>query len=187
MPGRTNGGWGDQSIDGIFTASYGCQKGELDQSIMGRGWRAALRSGIWLLAVFVGLYPVSHALHLRPTVHLIQLAEAANQKALFRDYFFVAVVLVTASFGNVLYCMVNVERLPSWAKALFVFTMLYYFYVLMYGVSRFAELAEITTPVELPELHDDLWFMGFAVAVTLLAELGISLTEKVEPSIVPAV
>jgi hypothetical protein len=147
---------------------------------MGPKWRATLRVGIWLLAAFIGLYPVCHALHLRPTVRLVYLAEIANQKMLFRDYFFVVVVLVSASFGNIIYSIVNGERLANWMRGLFGLATLYYLYVLVYGVSRFAELTEGQKPVPLEELHDDLWFMGLAIFVTLLAELAISLTENVE-------
>jgi hypothetical protein len=147
---------------------------------MGTKWRAAMRVGIWLLAAFIGLYPVCHALHLRPTIRLVYLAEIANQKLLFRDYFFVVIVLVSASFGNVLYCIVNGDRVPNWMKGLFSLACLYYLYVLVYGVSRFSELTEMTMPISKEDLHDDLWFMAIAVLVTLLAELAISLTESAE-------
>ncbi|MDA9504000.1 hypothetical protein CO683_39080 [Bradyrhizobium ottawaense] len=147
---------------------------------LGIKWRATLRVSVWLLAVFIGLYPVCHALHQRPTIQLVWLAELANQKLLFRDYFFIVVVLVSASFGNIIYCIVNGDRLANWMKGLFALATLYYLYVLVYGVSRFSELTEMTAPIQIHELHDDLWFMGLAVFVTLLAELAISLTENVE-------
>jgi hypothetical protein len=108
------------------------------------------------------------------------LAETANQKMLFRDYFFIVVILVSASFGNIIYCIVNGDRLANWMRGLFGLATLYYLYVLVYGVSRFSELTEMMVPIPIEELHDDLWFMGLAVFVTLLAELAISLTENVE-------
>jgi hypothetical protein len=154
---------------------------------MGAKWRATLRMGVWLLVAFIGLYPVCHALHLRPTVRLIFLAEAANQKMLFRDYFFIVVILVSASFGNIIYCIVNGSRLANWMRGLFGLATLYYLYVLVYGVSRFAELTETMVPVPLEDLHDDLWFMGLAIFVTLLAELAISLTENTEHTAAPVV
>ncbi len=139
-----------------------------------------MRVAIWVVAAFIGLYPVCHAVHLRPTIRLVYLAEMANQKLLFRDYFFIVVVFVSASFGNIIYCIVNGERLPNWMKGLFGLASLYYLYVLVYGVSRFSELTEMTIPVPVTELHDDLTFMGLAIFVTLLAELAISLTENLE-------
>lgn len=153
---------------------------------MGIGWRAIIRSAIWLVAALIALYPVCHAVHLRPTLNLVSLAVAANNKLLFRDFFFIVVVLVATSFGNVLYAFTR-EAVPSWFRGISVLACLYYVYVLTYGVSRFAELTEMAVPIGLGDLHDDLTFMGVAIVITLLAELAISLTEDWEPTIEPPV
>lgn len=148
---------------------------------MGIGWRASIRAAIWVVTALIALYPVCHAAHLRPTLNLVRLAEAANEKLLFRDFFFIVVVLVTASFGNILYTFATKDGpIATWFKGLSVLACLYYLYVLFYGVSRFAEVAESKLPVSKDDLADDLWFMAIAVGITLLAELAIPLTENRE-------
>jgi hypothetical protein len=62
-------------------------------------------------------------------------------------------------------------------------------FVITYGVSRFADLTEIKVPIGPDDLHDDFFFMVYAGAITLLAELAISSTEGgehiVRHSVVP--
>jgi hypothetical protein len=110
----------------------------------------------------------------------------ANEKLLFRDFFFVVVVLVAASLGDILYSYTK-DSVPVWFRGLSLLACLYYVYVLIYGVSRFAELTEIHNPIGQEDLFDDLWFMGTAIAITLLAELAISLTETMEPRLTVSV
>ncbi|RZK25540.1 MAG: hypothetical protein EOO63_15885, partial [Hymenobacter sp.] len=140
---------------------------------------AVIRAAIWLMAALIALYPVCHAVHMRPTLNIVSLAAAANSKLLFRDFFFIVVVLVAASFGNILYSFTK-DATRTWFKGLSVLACLYYLYVLIYGVSRFAELTEMKIPISADDLGDDLSFMAIAGAITLLAELAISLTESGE-------
>ena len=151
---------------------------------MGVWWRAIIRAAIWLITVVVALYPVSHAAHHGPSPDILKLAIAANEHLLFRDFFFIVVVLVAASFGNILYMVVRegTDAIPVWIKGLSTLTCLYYLYVIVYGVGRFSELAQLNAPIPLDDLKDDLTFMGFALLITLSAELMISLTEGAEPT-----
>ncbi|MBI5130269.1 MAG: hypothetical protein HZA66_12570 [Rhodopseudomonas palustris] len=149
---------------------------------MNIAWRAVIRVGIWLVAALIALYPVCHAVHMRPTFNLVAIASAANDRLLFRDFFFVVIVLVAAAFGNALYSLVR-EQTPTWFKGCTVLGCLYYVYVLTYGISRFSELAEMKAPIGLNDLRDDLAFMAFAGMITLMGELAISLTERGEDGV----
>src|SRR4051812_11563126 len=64
--------------------------------------RAVIKCSIWLIGIIVALLPVLHAGHLRPTINLWRVAVAANDAGLFRDMFFIVIVITVASFCNVL-------------------------------------------------------------------------------------
>ena len=135
-------------------------------------WRVPIRAGIWFLAIWVALLPVGLAAR-TSILHPVALAEAANKIGLFRDFYFVAIIMVVASMGNVLYSFT--KKAPDWVRGLGIFVCLYYVFVLLWGSTRFVELAHAAIPPT--DLYDDLIFVGVAALITLLTEVGIASTE----------
>lgn len=140
---------------------------------MGPMLRMPIRAALWFLAVFAALFPIATASKV-PFYHPLDVAAAANSIGLFRDFYYIAIIITVASFCNVLYSFV--KQAPNWLRALGIFVCLYYVFVLLYGSTRFAEIA-FHGNVPLSDLRDDLIFVGLSVLITLATEVGIAFNE----------
>lgn len=141
-------------------------------------WRCVMRLVVWLLAVSVAAFPPLYAADSAlPPWHPHQLIERVTAAGLFRDLFYVTIIISIIGLSNILFIIFVAEGyINNWIKAgMFVMIVVFLFFI-MSGIGEFSVLAKIAEghapPVE--KVEYDTLFLTYAAMFGVATELVLA-------------
>jgi hypothetical protein len=138
-----------------------------------------IRCALWILAIVAALFPSLHASRAALSADLADLGVRINTAGFFRDFFFIVVVVSVIGLSNVLYAfIINNRRVHIWSGFAGVIAIGYFAYILIYGTSRFDEIAKLATSINPADLGHDLDTIRNTLVVGFFTEIIVAFTER---------
>lgn len=139
-----------------------------------------IKAILWTIAVGGALFPAIYAAGADAFDWPGDLARAVNKAGLFRDFFYVVIIIALLGLSNIFYCLLTTEgRTNIWVAVVFLGCSAYYLYLLVFGTGHFARLYEQhETPLNEVAFNHDLITIWSAFGVGLLTEFTVLFRER---------
>lgn len=140
-----------------------------------------IRCVLWLVTILGAVFPALWASGADIDSDVVGIVAKVNQANLFRDLFYIVIVIALLGTCNIIYNIaMNERRIDLWVALSATIGFAYFLYVLVYGTGRFSHLAQSHTALPLPELNHDLNVILLTGVVGLSTEIVIALRDEAE-------
>lgn len=135
---------------------------------------------IWGGAMVVALFPSLHASKIHyPWWNIEEMAKAVGRAGFFQDFYFVVIIAAIIGVSNIIYSVFFFEkRTRIWIAAIFITAILYFFYISITGVLRFAEIARNPRAVDVVDFAQDLAIIHWTLIIGAFTEVVVALRER---------
>ncbi len=138
-----------------------------------------IRLILWALAIAIAMFPSLHAAGLTPSTDIQTMADHVNNVGFFRDFFFIVVVCGILGLSNILYTIIMRRgSIHIWSALAGTACMAYFAYILVYGTTRFVEIAKLKLPVPTVDLGHDLDTIRNVLILGIFTEIIVAFSEQ---------
>ncbi|TXN08963.1 hypothetical protein FV222_00390 [Methylobacterium sp. WL103] len=140
-------------------------------------FRCTLRVSLWIITIIVALAPPLYAAGVQPSLDVAAMTDLVNKAGLFRDLFYVTVVIGLIGFCGIVAALFKYERPNRLVSIIYAIGILAFFFFIVYGTLEFARLVTPHGEAQLvPELRVeyDLRILIYSGVMGLVLELVLA-------------
>lgn len=136
--------------------------------------RCAIRFLLWCITIIGGVFPSIHAADVELTFNFYSVAEAVNQHGIFRDFFYIVVVISLVTICEILDLFARRNRPHTLVVPVYVCAFMVMIYMLIFGIGEFSVLvSKGTEKYVVPEerFHYDFVAIAATCGIGLMVEM----------------
>lgn len=147
--------------------------------------RCGFRATLWLITVLGSLFPPVYAAKAHISLDYYSMAAKVNEVGLFRDFFYVVIVIALLGICNVMVAIKSeidggASKPNTWVYLVYTIAIFYFIYNILYGTGTFSELAASQHEKRVLSETDfdyDMAVIQWMVVAGLLTEVVIAFRE----------
>jgi hypothetical protein len=142
-------------------------------------YRCSMRLGLWMWGVIGALFPIVYAAHEgAPDFNFPATINKIDSSGLFRDLFYVGIVVALVGLGNILYNLLASEgEVHLWLRPVLFFLAIGFVWLILSGLGEFSRLAHLPSATPAPssdDLASDQRMLMYVAVVGVFTEIVLA-------------